>query len=105
MKERFKGKTFTMTAVPVLSLLGVVLLVVAPGPSASTIKETKLFCQGIGRDTSLSDFMQRAVASAETGIKAEVVDESKVLIRLHSCHCWVSFRPTGTEVSEVVCNS
>lgn len=105
MKERFKGKSFTMTAVPVLALLGVVLLVMAPSPSVSTIKEAKLFCQGIERDTSLPDLMQRADASAETGIKADVVVESKVLIRLHSCHCWVSFQPAGTEVSEVVCNS
>ncbi|MFP8780334.1 hypothetical protein [Hydrogenophaga sp. RWCD_12] len=105
MKERFKRKTFTVIAVPVVALFGVVLLVVSPGPSASTIKETRLFCQRIERGTLFPDLMQRAGASAEKGIRADVVEESKVLIRLHNCHCWVSFQPTGTEVSEVVCNS
>lgn len=102
MKKPLRNWAMALIAVLGVTLLGAVLLV-SPGPSAS-MKETKLFCQGIGTNTSLPEVMQSASESPRGPIKADMVD-GKVLIRLHTCHCWVSFLPAGTDVSEVVCNS
>lgn len=103
MKTRLQSKTLTLVGVLMMTLL-VVASLVAPGPSASTIRETELFCKTIDKSSSIADVMRRVAQSAEVGVKAHVVDEATVLIRLHTCHCWVSSLPSGTTVSDVVCN-
>jgi len=69
-----------------------------------TIQDLRAFCEGLDRRTTMSEVLKRASEVREKPLKAEVFDQHKVLVQLHSCHCFITFTETGTTASKVTCN-
>jgi hypothetical protein len=79
-------------------------IAIPPGPSAKTMRDTRLFCESVGPKVTMPEVIQRATEFQDKSIKTDVIDQHKILVRLHTCHCSVSFAESGTTVSNVLCN-
>ena len=97
-------KNIVRIAIGIAAVVGAVMIALPTRPSSANVEEAKLFCGSIGPATTLSEIVQRARQSQDQSVKTEAAGDTKLLVHIHQCHCWVSFSKTGTTASEVSCN-